>query len=142
MPEQLKFSSSDQTGAFAEQFSLNLKPNDILLLTGDLGAGKTTFVKGLVHGMGSSDLVQSPTFVYLQIYEARLPIYHFDLYRFRSSSDFLAMGFEEYFTMGGITVIEWPERIADLLPPSALHIHLSTLSEQERIGTIGLWRNR
>ncbi|MBS0624776.1 MAG: tRNA (adenosine(37)-N6)-threonylcarbamoyltransferase complex ATPase subunit type 1 TsaE [Verrucomicrobia bacterium] len=141
MPEQIRLSSLEETDAFAQQFASKLKPNDILALTGDLGAGKTTLVKGLAKGMGSIDLIQSPTFVYLNIYQAKLPLYHFDLYRFRSPSDFLSMGFEEYFFKGGVTVIEWPERIENLIPPHAWRIDLTTLSESERVASIRTWGN-
>ena len=132
MPELFRFFSSDETIRFAKLFAHRIKPNDIVLLTGDLGAGKTTFVKGLAEGLGSLDLVQSPTYVYLQIYEANMPIFHFDLYRIHQESDFLAMGFEEYFTKDGVTLIEWPERIPNLSPSHAFHIRFDTVSENER----------
>jgi tRNA threonylcarbamoyladenosine biosynthesis protein TsaE len=132
MPELFHFSSPDETILFAQRFARCLKPNDLILLTGDLGAGKTTFVKGIAQGLGSSDLIQSPTYVYLQIYEANIPIFHFDLYRIRQESDFLAMGFEEYFTKNGVTLIEWPERISSLPLSHAFHVRLSVISENER----------
>ena len=132
MPELFHFFSSDETILFAKQFACRLKPNDIVLLTGDLGAGKTTFTKGIVEGLGSFDLVQSPTYVYLQIYAAKIPVFHFDLYRMHKESDFFAMGFEEYFTKNGVTLIEWPERIARLVPAYSFHITLKTVSENER----------
>ncbi len=133
---------AQETEAFAEELSRQLKPNDLVLLTGDLGAGKTTFVKGLAKALGSLDLVQSPTFVYLQIYEAPIPLFHFDLYRFSSPSDFLSMGFEEYFQSGGITAIEWPERISELLPADAIHLHFETLSPNMRTVTVNSWGDR
>lgn len=77
--------------------------------------------------------MQSPTYVYLQIYEAKLPIFHFDLYRMHSSDDFFAMGFEEYFFKGGIAVVEWPQIISSLLPEKTFFIDIETVSETERI---------
>lgn len=125
--------SPEETIEFAAKLAKTLSPNDVMLLTGELGAGKTTFVKGLLQGFDSPDFAQSPTFVYLQIYEASLPIYHFDLYRLAKPSDFLAMGFEEFFTKEGVCLIEWPERILQLVPKSAIRIKLTALSENERI---------
>ena len=90
-------------------------------------------MQGLALGLGSTDLVQSPTYVYLQIYEASLPIFHFDLYRLISSEDFLAMGFEEFFHKKGICLIEWPERIRSILPQKAIRIEIHSLSENERM---------
>lgn len=124
--------SPEETAAAAAQFAGTLRSNDLVALTGDLGAGKTTFVKALAQALGSVDLVQSPTYVYLQIYEASLPLFHFDLYRMNSADDFLAMGFEEYFSAGGITLIEWPQIISHLLPKNTFHIDIQTVSEYER----------
>ena len=90
-------------------------------------------MQGLVQGLGGSqDMVQSPTFVYLHHYPTNPPVFHFDLYRLRSIDDFFAMGFEEYFEKEGITAIEWPERIASILPPAAIKIRLSLVSETAR----------
>ena len=88
-----------------------LSPNAILALSGELGAGKTTFVQGLAAGLNITETVTSPTFVYLHSYEGKLPLFHFDLYRLTSANDFEALGFSEYFFAGGICAIEWPERI-------------------------------
>lgn len=101
--------------------ALELRPHSVLALSGDLGAGKTTFVQGLAEGLGVQDPVQSPTFVLLNIYQNRL--FHFDLYRLKQPSDFTSLGFEEYFQSGGICAIEWPDRIQGLLPPQTIFIH-------------------
>lgn len=125
--------SAEETASWAKAFAARLKPDDVVLLTGDLGAGKTTFVQGLARGLGSTDLVQSPTYVYLQIYEGSFPIFHFDLYRLVSSDDFLALGFEEFFNKKGISLIEWPERIRTILPENAIRLEIRSLSENERM---------
>ena len=125
--------SAEATRCFAEKFALTLSPNTVIALEGDLGAGKTTFMQGLVRGLGGDEqMVQSPTFVYLHIYDMKVPVFHFDLYRMKSPQDFLAMGFEEYFENGGITAIEWPNRITPLLPAAHIRIRLDCLSENAR----------
>jgi len=113
----------------------SLPPNSILALSGNLGAGKTTFVQGLALGLQISDPVSSPTFVYLNTYSGSRLLFHFDLYRLRGAEDFLGLGFEEYFEKGGICAIEWPERIVNLLPPDTFHISFSYTS-QGRIAVI------
>ncbi len=120
----LKFllKTSEETVAFGEKIGAALPPNAIVALTGDLGAGKTTFVKGLALGLGINETVQSPTFVLLNIYQN---LYHFDLYRLSGEKDFISLGFDEYFHKGGVCVFEWPERISSLLPKETIHISFS-----------------
>lgn len=123
----------EKTHQFASEFARTLTLNSIIALSGELGAGKTTFIQGFLQGLGGiSSMVQSPTFTYLHLYPTNPPVYHFDLYRLRSSEDFLAMGFEEYFDKGGMTVMEWPERIHSILPTNTIHIRLSVLTETTR----------
>ncbi|HSX26321.1 MAG TPA: tRNA (adenosine(37)-N6)-threonylcarbamoyltransferase complex ATPase subunit type 1 TsaE [Chlamydiales bacterium] len=124
--------SSEETIAFGKKMAHLLKPNAILALSGDLGSGKTTFVQGLALGLGIEDSVQSPTFVTLNLYEAKVPLFHFDLYRLKSSQDFLSLGFEEYFQREGICAIEWPERIASLLPQETVFISFEYSGEGRR----------
>jgi len=124
---------TEATQKFAVALSKTLPPRSLIALSGDLGSGKTTFMQGLIQGFGGSQaMVQSPTFVYLHHYPTTPPVYHFDLYRLRSIDDFYAMGFEEYFEKDGITAIEWPERIASILPSTAIKIQLSVVSETAR----------
>jgi len=132
--------SAEETEQFGYELAHALGPNTILAIQGDLGAGKTTFVQGLAKGLGVLDVVQSPTFTYLQIYEGTtLSLYHFDLYRLEKESDFIGLGFEEVFDAGGIVAIEWPSRIASLLPSFAQEIIFSH-AEGQRTVTIGPWR--
>ena len=128
-------SSSEDTVSFGKHYASLLPPGSIIALSGDLGAGKTTFVQGIALGLSISESVQSPTFNYLNIYHGTLPLYHFDLYRMKGPSDFFSMGFEEYFDSDGITVIEWAEKLGDALPPHALSIHFS-YDGSERIAKI------
>jgi len=126
--EQL-FEGPDTTQAFAERFASQLLANTVLAFRGDLGAGKTTFLAGLVRGLGGAEeIVQSPTFLYLHIYTTCIPVFHFDLYRLRCAKDFIQRGFEEYFDKEGIVAIEWPERIEELLPPH-ISLYFSYISE-------------
>ena len=136
-----KLYTAEDTHLFGYEFSRELPPNTILALQGDLGSGKTTFVQGFARGLGITDLVQSPTFTYLQAYEGSPCLVHFDLYRLKHERDFLLLGFEEYFDAGGIVIIEWPERIASLLPPRA---HLITLSyaQEGRTAHIQNWNQK
>lgn len=118
-------SSAEETLSFAAALAPHLKPNTVLALSGDLGAGKTTFVQGLAQGLGIDQPIVSPTFVYLNLYSAVVPLFHFDLYRLKQASDFFSLGFEEYFEKEGICAIEWPERISSFLPPSTLFLSLA-----------------
>lgn len=93
-----------------------LQENSIIALYGDLGAGKTTFVQGLAKGLGINEAIQSPTFIYVNEYEGKMPLFHFDLYRMKSAEDFLGLGFDEYFYSAGVCAIEWPQRIVSILP--------------------------
>lgn len=126
--------SDIQTRHFGAQLGKVLEKNSVLCFFGDLGAGKTTFIKGLVAAVTSvpAEQVNSPTYSYLNIYNGELPVYHFDLYRLSDADDFLQMGFDEYFTAGGICCIEWSERIHSLLPKGAIQVILTAISEEER----------
>lgn len=129
-------SSSEETQKIAESFGKTLSANTVVALFGELGSGKTTFIKGLIAGIAniSPREVNSPTFTYLNIYTDS--IYHFDLYRLKGEEDFLSMGFDEYFKAGGICCIEWPERISSLIPPEAIRITLEHIGQDQRRITI------
>jgi tRNA threonylcarbamoyladenosine biosynthesis protein TsaE len=118
-------SSAQEMELLGIEFGKALAPVSVIAFRGDLGAGKTTFIKGLVQGSAGfpSCEVNSPTFTYLNIYQGSKNVYHFDLYRLKNSEDFVAMGFEEYFTLG-ICCIEWSERIQEILPKNTLHVEI------------------
>ena len=106
---------------------------EIFALHGVLGAGKTQLVKGLARGLGYAGEVTSPTFTIIHEYVGgRLPLYHIDLYRIADAAAALHLGIEEYLPSAGVTVIEWPERIAELLPPSSRHWRMEIASLTER----------
>lgn len=124
--ETLTFGSPEETMAFGVWLGKRLPIHSILCLEGELAAGKTTLMKGLALGAANvnPEAVNSPTFVYLNIYEGSKTIYHFDLYRLHDAEEFLGMGFEEMLFSGGICCIEWAERIEELLPSHSIRIKL------------------
>jgi tRNA threonylcarbamoyladenosine biosynthesis protein TsaE len=125
--------SPAETEAFAARLVQGLQPGAILGLTGDLGSGKTQFVKGLARGLGISEPVLSPTFALLHTYTSgRLPLYHMDLYRLDGARQIFAAGLEEYFGTGGITVIEWWERWGKAPPPGVQCLRFTVASDTER----------
>lgn len=125
-----KTSSSEETIQFADKLGRLLEPGDVLTLEGDLGAGKTTFTKGLALGLGIKRMVNSPTFTIIKEYQGRLPLYHMDVYRVSDESEDL--GFEEYFEGDGVTVVEWAHLIGGQLPDDRLDIHLYHEPENRR----------
>jgi tRNA threonylcarbamoyladenosine biosynthesis protein TsaE len=114
--------SPDETEGFAQKIAKKLRPSDVLLLEGDLGAGKTTFTKGLAKGLGITKVVKSPTFTIIKEYQGDLPLYHMDVYRLENSCEDL--GFDEYFEGDGVTVVEWASMIRDFLPKEYLEIEI------------------
>lgn len=113
----------------------NLKPGDIICLSGNLGSGKTVLTKGIAQGLGvARSKVISPSFVLLREHmQGKLPLYHFDLYRLSMPEDILALGYEEYFYGSGVTVIEWAERLKYLLPSESLSVELSIKGGSRRV---------
>lgn len=99
------------------------KAGQVYCLDGDLGVGKTVFAQGFAAGLGVSGPVNSPTFTILQMYEeGRLPLYHFDVYRIGSPEEMDEIGYEDCFYGDGVCLVEWSERIGELLPPGAVHV--------------------
>lgn len=122
--------SSEQTRQFGKELAKELAANQLICFFGDLGAGKTTLIKGIVEQLTSinGDEVTSPTYTYLQSYEH---VHHFDLYRLDGVDGFKAMGFEEYLD-SGVCCIEWSEKIESLIPKTAMKITLSHLDDNKR----------
>lgn len=123
--------SAEATHRLGKTFGAALPANAIVAFYGDLGAGKTTFIRGLVEGIGGIDLkdVCSPTFTFLNIYPGNKMLYHFDLYRLPRKEEFFAAGFEEYFHAGGICCVEWAEQIEGALPQETFNVELSYLEQ-------------
>ncbi len=112
----------EDTKDFAKRLAALLKEGDVIALEGDLGAGKTTFTKGLAEGLGITRNVNSPTFTIIKEYQGRLPLYHMDVYRVEDA--FEDLGFEEYFEGNGVTVVEWAHLIEAQLPDELLLLKL------------------
>ncbi|UOQ91812.1 tRNA (adenosine(37)-N6)-threonylcarbamoyltransferase complex ATPase subunit type 1 TsaE [Halobacillus shinanisalinarum] len=125
-----KTDSEENTLFFSEKLAEYLKPGDVLTLEGGLGAGKTTFTKGLAKGLGVTRTVNSPTFTIIKEYMGRIPLYHMDVYRLEDSDEDL--GFEEFFDGNGVTVVEWSQFISEYLPKERLEITIEYCSETER----------
>ena len=106
-----------ETQALGRAEGARCAAGDVVALCGDLGAGKTQFVKGLVAGLGATSEVTSPTFTLIHEYDGgRLPVYHFDFYRLDSAAEAIALGLDEYLDGTGVSVIEWADKFPDLLP--------------------------
>ena len=125
--------SVEETIAFARNWSRLLQPNDVVGLSGDLGAGKTHFVKGLLAGLEGSGEATSPTFTLLHEYRGgRLPLYHFDFYRLQSRAEIEEIGFDEYLCDGGVTVVEWADRFPEVLPARTRWLRIRSRDENSR----------
>ena len=126
--------SVEDTNEIAKEFAKTIEPGQIVLLVGDLGAGKTAFVKGVVKALhGDSDQVTSPTFTIVNEYSlADFPIYHFDLYRLENPNELYNIGFEEYFYGSGVCFIEWPERASDFFDDTAIVVNIKKLGDNKR----------
>ena len=127
---ELHTMDSGTTAQFAAQFAEHLQPGDVIALEGDLGAGKTTFTKGLARGLGVKRNVNSPTFTIIKEYLGRMPLYHMDVYRVADSYEDL--GFDEYFDGDGVTVVEWAHLIEEQLPHEYLTIFLYHEGQENR----------
>lgn len=108
--------SEGETEAVGEALGKNVPAHTVIAFTGDLGAGKTAFTRGLARGLGISDRVTSPTFTIVNEYEGgRLPLFHFDMYRLESSEELFDIGWEDYLRRGGVCAVEWSEKVSDAL---------------------------
>ena len=130
--------SPAETEAIGRQVAENIGVGSVLALKGDLGSGKTLFVKGVVDGLGSSADVTSPTFTILHEYRGggRLPVYHFDLFRVENPQALARLGLDDYFFGDGITVIEWADRFQEFVPEQARWIFFELKSETQRAITV------
>lgn len=125
--------SASETRALGERIAAGLRPGDVVLLEGDLGAGKSELTRGIARGLGVTETVTSPSFTILNVYESgRYPLYHFDWYRLESSEELYELGMDEYLGGDGIAVVEWPGQCPDALPENAIRIRLEPTGEHTR----------
>lgn len=126
--------SVENTIEAGSKLAKKLKKGDVVALMGSLGAGKTVFTKGIAKGLGVKDVryVNSPTFVTIKEYKGKVPLYHFDLYRTDKANLLDSLNYEEYFYGDGVTVIEWAERVSNLLPKKRIEVKLSVVAETKR----------
>ena len=130
MEYKLITNSEFETIEIAQNIESEKFPNMVICLNGELGSGKTMFVKGIANALGINEVITSPTFNIIKEYEGELPLYHLDVYRLDEASN--DIGIEEYFSKGGIVVIEWAENIKDILPEERLDIKIKVLGENKR----------
>lgn len=127
----------EETIQTAEKFAENLKAGDVIAYRGGLGAGKTTFTRGLAKGLGLGDVVTSPTFAIVNEYRGeKLTLYHFDMYRIENSDDLESTGYYDYPLEESIFAVEWSENIADVLPENTIYIDIRSIDENTREITV------
>lgn len=132
----IKTTTPEETTRVGRLLGGLLRAGDVVCLNGDLGAGKTRFAQGLAAGMGVDGPVTSPTFTIINEYQGRLPLYHMDFYRLDDALELEDLGCEEYFYGSGVTVIEWADRVAALLPAVRLDVYIDGSPEGEEIRNI------
>ena len=130
--------SPAETEAVGEALGRRLTPGAVVAFSGDLGAGKTAFVRGLARGLGIPDRVTSPTFTIVNEYEGgRLPLFHFDMYRLASADELFDIGWEDYLARGGVCAVEWSENVAEAMDESTIRVDIRRGDgESQRIVTI------
>lgn len=124
-------SSAEETGILGEKLGSLLVAGDLICLYGGLGAGKTCFAQGVARGLGIEGTVTSPTFTLINEHYGRLPFFHMDVYRLDSAAEMDDLGYEEFFYGGGVTLVEWAEKIVGLLPEERLDISIDRTPEGE-----------
>jgi len=125
--------SAQETRAFGEKLAGELRGGDVLLLEGELGAGKSELARGIARGLGVAGPVPSPSFTILQVYgDGRLPLYHFDWYRLSAAEELYELSMDEYLYDDGVSVVEWPDRAAEAVPETRLRVTIRGCGENER----------
>ena len=139
----LKSKSEKETKELGKKLSLAIPKGSVISLRGSLGAGKTVFAKGFAEGLNITEAIVSPTFTLVQEYDGRYKMYHLDLYRLSGEDEFESMGGEDFLYPDGVTLIEWSEKIEDMLPDTTIYINITIaedLTREIEIRGIELWR--
>jgi tRNA threonylcarbamoyladenosine biosynthesis protein TsaE len=129
---RVRTTSAAGTISLGERLGRVAEPGDLVCLWGDLGAGKTQVAKGVARGLDIEDTVNSPTFILMNEYAGRLPLFHVDLYRLADAADALAGGVVDDRQIDGVTVVEWPDRMGDVLPAGRLDVRIEGSGDEER----------
>lgn len=120
--------------AYGERLSKHMKKGDIVCFFGDLGTGKTTMIKGIAKGLKVRPKeVNSPTFVLMNVYHGRLPVFHFDLYRLQGAENIASTGYDEFLYDDGVALIEWADHFGDLMPDEYLKVELAHRNDRQRV---------
>jgi tRNA threonylcarbamoyladenosine biosynthesis protein TsaE len=138
IPMEWVTQTEEETRAVGEALGQWLEPGDVVCLAGPLGAGKTTLAQGMARGLGVDEIVNSPTFTLVQEYAGRWPVYHLDVYRLSGPEEAVDLAIEELRGAGGVLLIEWPERIAPLLPADRLEIRLEPQGDARCLTAVAL----
>ncbi|MGH7355505.1 MAG: tRNA (adenosine(37)-N6)-threonylcarbamoyltransferase complex ATPase subunit type 1 TsaE [Candidatus Rokuibacteriota bacterium] len=133
---RLTAATPEETAAAGERLGETLGPGDVVGLTGELGAGKTCFIQGLVRGLGVTTWATSPTFVLINEYRGRLPVHHVDAYRTENLTELLDLGLLDLIGGSGVTLVEWADKCAPLLPPRAVRVTIEGVGDEPRTITI------
>ena len=129
--------SPEETEQLGERLARRLEPGAVVAFTGDLGAGKTAFTRGLARGLGIPDRVTSPTFTIVNEYEGgRLPLFHFDMYRLSSSDELFDIGWEDYLARGGVCAVEWSENVPEAFDGTEIRVTIEKTSDTSRKITV------
>ena len=125
-------SSEEETEACGAELATALSPGSVVALYGDLGAGKTAFVRGLARGLGIRESVSSPTFTIVNEYPGSVPLFHFDMYRLRDERELFDIGWEDYLDREGVCALEWSERVEGAIGPEAVRVTLRRVDDTHR----------
>ena len=126
------------TASAGERFAKLLRAGDVVAFTGDLGAGKTAFIRGMAKGLGLDARVSSPTFTIVNEYMGEVPLFHFDMYRLKDSDELFEIGWEDYLERGGVCAVEWSENVKEAFLPGTIYVDIAKTGETERVITIDM----
>ena len=133
MKKVIETHSAAETRALGREMAEKMRAGTVVLLRGDLGAGKSELARGIAQGLGVTETVTSPSFTILNVYESgRLPLYHFDWYRLESAEELYELGMEEYLGGDGVALVEWPEMCEEAVPEGCMNIRLTAMGENDR----------